>query len=100
MSASNSSTGPPRTSVLTSRPTAGTSSKEVYTPIDSITPYQNKWTIKARVTSKSDIRTWNNAKGSGKLFSMDLMDESGEIRAIAFNDQVCIEIFIKILPII
>jgi len=87
MAASNSSTGPPRTSVLTSRPTAGTSSKEVYTPIDSITPYQNKWTIKARVTSKSDIRTWNNAKGSGKLFSMDLMDESGEIRATAFKDQ-------------
>jgi len=75
----------PRTSVLTSRPSTG--AKEVYTPIDSITPYQNKWTIKARVTSKSDIRTWNNAKGSGKLFSMDLMDESGEIRATAFKEQ-------------
>ena len=41
----------------------------------------------ARVTSKSDIRTWNKASGSGKLFSIDLMDESGEIRATAFKDQ-------------
>jgi replication factor A1 len=39
------------------------------------------------VTSKSDIRTWNKSSGSGKLFSMDLMDESGEIRATAFKDQ-------------
>jgi hypothetical protein len=43
--------------------------------------------LQARVTSKSDIRTWNKASGSGKLFSMDLMDESGEIRATAFKDQ-------------
>jgi len=57
------------------------------TPIVGITPYQNKWTIKVRVTSKSDIRTWNKSSGSGKLFSMDLMDESGEIRATAFKEQ-------------
>lgn len=57
-------------------------------PISSLSPYQNKWVIKARVTSKSAIRTWNNAKGEGKLFSMDLMDESGQIRATAFRDQV------------
>jgi len=77
----------PRTSVLNPRSSVGAGSGGVYTPIDSITPYQNKWQIKARVTSKSDIRTWNNAKGSGKLFSLDLMDESGEIRATAFKEQ-------------
>jgi len=77
----------PRSSVLTPRTSVGAGSGGVYTPIDSITPYQNKWQIKARVTSKSDIRTWNNAKGSGKLFSLDLMDESGEIRATAFKEQ-------------
>uniref|UniRef100_A0A2R5LE87 Replication protein A subunit n=1 Tax=Ornithodoros turicata TaxID=34597 RepID=A0A2R5LE87_9ACAR len=54
-------------------------------PISSLTPYQNKWTIRARVTNKSAIRTWSNSKGEGKLFSMDLLDESGEIRATAFN---------------
>ena len=44
--------------------------------------WQNKWTIKARVTSKGDVRTWNKSTGSGKLFSMDLMDESGAIRVM------------------
>lgn len=46
-------------------------------PISGLSPYQNKWVIKARVTAKPPIRTWSNAKGEGKLFSMDLMDESG-----------------------
>lgn len=57
-------------------------------PIASLSPYQNKWVIKARVMSKSPIRTWSNAKGEGKLFSIDLMDDSGEIRATAFREQV------------
>lgn len=57
-------------------------------PIESLSPYQNKWVIKARVMSKSAIRTWSNAKGEGKLFSFDLCDETGEIRATAFRDQV------------
>lgn len=56
-------------------------------PIASISPYQNNWTIKARVTAKSAMRTWSNPKGEGKLFSVDLVDESGEIRATAFRDQ-------------
>ena len=51
------------------------------------TPYQHRWTIKARVTSKSDVRTWHNKNGEGKLFSVNLMDESGEIKATGFNDQ-------------
>ncbi|KAI4471655.1 replication factor a 1 rfa1 [Holotrichia oblita] len=49
---------------------------------------QAPWIIKARVTNKSNIRTWSNSRGEGKLFSMDLVDESGEIRATAFRDLV------------
>uniref|UniRef100_A0A1B6MN54 Replication protein A subunit n=1 Tax=Graphocephala atropunctata TaxID=36148 RepID=A0A1B6MN54_9HEMI len=56
-------------------------------PIVGLSPYQNKWVIKARVTSKTPVRQWSNARGEGKLFSMDLMDDSGEIRATAFKEQ-------------
>lgn len=55
-------------------------------PIESLSPYQNNWTIKGRVSYKSDVRTWSNAKGEGKLFNVNLLDESDEIRATAFND--------------
>lgn len=56
-------------------------------PIEAISPYSNKWTIKARCTSKSNIKTWHNKNGEGKLFSVNLLDDSGEIRATGFNDQ-------------
>ena len=57
-------------------------------PINSLNSYQNRWTIKARVTSKSDIRRYSNARGEGKFFSFDLLDsQNGEIRAVAWNDQ-------------
>lgn len=46
-----------------------------------------RWVIKARVTNKSAIRTWSNSRGEGKLFSMDLIDESSEIRCTAFREQ-------------
>ncbi|RMZ82097.1 hypothetical protein DV737_g2151, partial [Chaetothyriales sp. CBS 132003] len=56
-------------------------------PIEGLSPYSHKWTIKVRCTSKSDIRTWHNRNGEGKLFSVNLLDESGEIRATGFNDE-------------
>ncbi|EGI59093.1 PREDICTED: replication protein A 70 kDa DNA-binding subunit [Acromyrmex echinatior] len=63
-------------------------SSDIYTtPIAALSPYQNKWVIKVRVTNKSPIKTWSNSRGEGKLFSMDLIDESGEIRCTAFRDQ-------------
>lgn len=40
----------------------------------------------ARVTNKSDVRRWSNAKGEGHLFSIDLLDESrSEIRGTFFK---------------
>ena len=56
-------------------------------PIEALSPYAHKWTIKARCTNKSDIKTWHNKNGEGKLFSVNLLDESGEIRGTGFNDQ-------------
>jgi replication factor A1 len=57
-------------------------------PIEALSMYSHKWTIKARVTQKSDIKTWHKQSGEGKLFSVNLLDESGEIRATGFNEQV------------
>ncbi|EMR64968.1 hypothetical protein MGN70_008089 [Eutypa lata] len=62
-------------------------SKAIYA-IETLSPYAHKWTIKARVSQKSDIKYWHKASGEGKLFSVNLLDESGEIKATAFNEQV------------
>ncbi|PHH82779.1 hypothetical protein CDD82_4853 [Ophiocordyceps australis] len=56
-------------------------------PIEGLSPFAHKWTIKARVTVKSDIKTWHKATGEGKLFSVNLLDESSEIKATGFNEQ-------------
>ncbi|XP_013884908.1 replication protein A 70 kDa DNA-binding subunit [Austrofundulus limnaeus] len=66
--------------------TPGGSSKVV--PIVSLNPYQSKWTVRARVTNKSNIRSWSNSRGEGKLFSMEIVDGSGEIRVTGFNKEV------------
>lgn len=67
-------------------PPSSSSHANIY-PIEGLSPYAHKWTIKARVTSKSDIKTWSKPSGEGKLFTVNLLDESGEIRATLFNEQ-------------
>uniref|UniRef100_A0A8C7XDA4 Replication protein A subunit n=1 Tax=Oryzias sinensis TaxID=183150 RepID=A0A8C7XDA4_9TELE len=48
----------------------------------------SRWTIRARVTNKSNVRQWSNSRGEGKLFSFEVVDESGEIKITAFNNEV------------
>lgn len=61
-----------------SGPTVRTSSSGApITPISGLNMYSNRWTIRAKVTNKSQIRTWSNAKGEGSLFSTELLDSSG-----------------------
>jgi len=54
-------------------------------PISELSAYQSRWTIKAKVDSKSALRTFGE-KG-GKVFGVELRDSlGGEIRASFFND--------------
>ncbi|RYO92346.1 hypothetical protein DL766_010344 [Monosporascus sp. MC13-8B] len=69
-------------------PSSNTHGSNAIYPIEALSPYAHKWTIKARVSQKSDIKYWHKASGEGKLFSVNLLDESGEIKATAFNEQV------------
>jgi len=41
------------------------------------------------VTKKYDIKKWNNARGNGELFTVDLVDADGtQIQGTFFNQQV------------
>lgn len=60
-----------------------------FTLISALNLYQNRWTIRAMVVAKSDIKTWSNQRGDGSLFSIDLLDSSGcDIRATMFKEAV------------
>ena len=72
---------------MPSRSTQSRSGHATIYPIEALSPYAHKWTIKARCTNKSEIKTWHNKNGEGRLFTVNLLDESGEIRATAFKDQ-------------
>ncbi|KAJ1727796.1 Replication factor A protein 1 [Coemansia biformis] len=66
----------------------GSGAAPIVQPIKDLNPYHNRWTIRARVTQKSAVKTWNKPTSQGRLFSVNLLDESGEIRATAFTQQV------------
>ena len=63
--------------------------------ISELNPYQQRFTIKARVTAKGPMRTWNKPTSSGNLFSVDLLDGSGEIRGTFFK-----EVADKVFPLL
>jgi replication factor A1 len=56
-------------------------------PIASLHAYTPNWTIKARVQSKANMKTFQKKDGTeGQLFSVTLIDaDAGEIRCTAFN---------------
>lgn len=69
----------------------------VFTNIKDLNPFQNKWIIKGRVVSRSDIKKFNSAKGEGKLFSFEMADKSGQVKCVAFSESV--DIFYPLVDI-
>lgn len=59
-------------------------------PISQLSPYTGgRWKIKARITIKSDIRKFSNARGEGQLAKIDLIDKAGtEISGTFFGRAV------------
>ncbi|XP_076951339.1 replication protein A 70 kDa DNA-binding subunit B-like [Bidens hawaiensis] len=59
--------------------------RQVY-PLASLNPYQGNWTIKVRLTAKGPMRHYNNTRGEGYVFSVELTDDDGtQIQATMFN---------------
>lgn len=58
-------------------------------PLVSLNPYQGSWTIKVRVTSKGNMRTYKNARGEGCVFNVELTDED-----VSHNKNLCLKCYI------
>lgn len=61
---------------------------EEITEIKSIFPHKRNMIVVGRVVSKSDIRKFTTQKGEGKLFSFEIVDKTGQIKCVAFSENV------------
>ena len=61
-------------------PTAPSGARVV--PIGSLNPYKQRWSIRARVTTKGERREWSNSRGKGSLFSVSLLRLSWQLRQL------------------
>ena len=79
---------PPTPPVLVSQaPPVSKPGRGTMFPIEGLSPYQNNWTIQACVMQKSDIKTWSNAHGEGKLFNETCSTHSGPDRVGGFDSR-------------
>lgn len=44
------------------------------------------WTIRAMIFAKSSIYNWNKNNKNGKVINIDVQDNSGKIRIVAYNE--------------
>ena len=62
--------------------------QQVFTPIKDLNTFLFDWKIKARLTKKHNLKTWQNNKGHGTLLNVELIDSEGsQIQATFFNEQ-------------
>ncbi len=57
------------------------SARKAAQPIQALNPYNNGWTIKARVASKGQMRSCEGKGGGGaySVFSVELVDEQARL---------------------
>ena len=48
--------------------------QELFTPIAVLNPVMSSWTIKGKVTEKTDLKRFKNYRGEGCVFSIELLD--------------------------
>ncbi|XP_057858100.2 replication protein A 70 kDa DNA-binding subunit C-like [Cryptomeria japonica] len=71
----------------TELPSPQATTSENISPIKTLNPYQNKWTIKGKVTHKWPIKAYSTATKNGHVFSFDIVDCDGsEIRITCFDE--------------
>lgn len=55
--------------------------------IKSLSAYVPRWTVKGRCTMKGELKKFTSRQGKqGCVFNFDLMDNTGEIRVVAFGE--------------
>lgn len=58
------------------------------TEIKRIFPHKKNMSFKGRVVSKSEIRKFNTQKGESRVFSFEVADKTGQIKCVAFSENV------------
>jgi hypothetical protein len=79
-------TTPPKP--VAASPLAMSQGNENIVLITDLNPYMGRWTIKGRVVSKKAPRTIQTKNGAKKVFDLNVMDESCDIK-ITFWDSLC-----------
>eukprot|EP00956_Cyclotella_meneghiniana_P043834 scaffold289894_cov66-Cyclotella_meneghiniana.AAC.1 len=85
--------GNPYSPKISSSPVATKSSTtliaDTFLPISELNMYEPNWKLRAKVISKTSIKKWDNARSSGRLFSIVILDSAGyDIKCTFFQEAV------------